>query len=60
MTVADPAPTPVTCGCMAGMVAPLRMTTPAGTVTFEVSLLVSVTVRSAGAGADKVTVSVAD
>jgi hypothetical protein len=56
LTVADPTPTPVTCGCVAGIVAPFKTTTLAGTVTFEVS----VTVKSAGAGADKVTVNGAE
>jgi hypothetical protein len=56
VTVADPIPTPVTCGCVAGVMAPAAMDTLAVTVTFEVSLLISVTVKPpAGAGVDRVT-----
>src|SRR5688572_8134163 len=54
-------PAPVTCGCVAGVVAPWGMTTLAGTVTFEVSLLLRVTVTPpAGAGAGSVTANDAD
>ena len=62
MIVAEPMPAPVTCGCVAGTVAPCGMTTLAGvTVTFEASLLFSVTVTPpAGAGAGRVTVNGAD
>jgi hypothetical protein len=60
--LAVPRLTPVTCGCDAGVVSPARIVTDAGdTVTFVVSLLLSVTVTPpAGAGAGKVTVSAAD
>src|ERR1700737_1428323 len=58
--VAEPIPAPVTCGCVAGVVAPFRMTTLDGTVTLFVSLLVRVTVTSADAGCDKLTANVAD
>jgi hypothetical protein len=52
---------PVTCGCVAGDAAPPAMKTLGVTVTFEVSLLVNVTVTPpAGAGAGKITASVAD
>jgi hypothetical protein len=61
VTVAEPMPAPVTCGCVAGVVAPAAMETLAGTVTLDVSLLTRFTVRPpAGAGADKDTVNVAD
>jgi hypothetical protein len=54
--VADPIPAPVTWGCVAGVVAPAAIKTLGGTVTFEVSLLVSVTVTPpAGAVCDRVT-----
>ena len=57
MRFTEPISTPVTCGCMAGVVAPSAIRTLAGaTVIFEVSLLVSATVTPpAGAGAPKVT-----
>jgi hypothetical protein len=62
VTVADPMPAPVTCGCVAGVVAPAAMDTLAGdTVTFVVSLLPRFTVTPPpGAGADKVTANTAD
>jgi hypothetical protein len=49
---ADPKLTPVTCGCVAGVVAPPATKTLDGDIiTFEVSLLASVTITpSAGAG----------
>src|ERR1700737_3459478 len=54
-------PAPVTCGCVAGGVAPATMKTLAGAVTFDVSLLVRFTVTPpAGADCDRVTVNVAD
>jgi hypothetical protein len=55
--VADPLLIPVTCGCVAGIVAPCTITTLDGvTVTFDGSLLTSVTVTPpAAAGADKFT-----
>ena len=44
---ADPKLTPVTCGCVAGVVCPAAILTLAGdTVTLVVSLLLSVTVRA--------------
>jgi len=60
--VAVPMPAPVTCGCVAGLVAPCGMTTLAGViVTFEVSLLFTVRVAPpAGAGADSVTAKEVD
>ena len=60
--VAVPAPVPVTCGCVAGAVAPAAIVTLAGdTVTFVASLLESVTVTPpAGAATGSVTVKAAD
>src|SRR5690242_13402888 len=49
VTVADPDAAPVTCGWVTGTVAPFRITTVAGTDTLLVSLLISATVRFAGA-----------
>jgi hypothetical protein len=47
--------TPVTCGCVAGVVAPCRMFTEAGEiVTLDVSLLERFTVTAAGAGTGSV------
>jgi hypothetical protein len=58
---ADPKFTPVTCGCVAGVVAPATMETVAGdTVTFDGSLLASDTVRPTKAGVDKVTWNATD
>ena len=53
---------PVTCGCVAGVVAPAGMKTLAGvTVTLEVSVLLSVTVTPpAGASGDKATANTTD
>jgi len=55
--LAVPKLTPVTCGCVAGVVAPAAIVTVAGeTVSFDVSLLASVTVTPpAGAGPGRVT-----
>src|SRR5450759_654731 len=59
--VADPIPAPVTCGCVAGVVAPPTINTLAGTVTLDVSLLSRFTVTPlAGAACDRVTANVAD
>ncbi len=59
--VADPIPAPVTCGCVAGVVAPGAMETLAGAVTFDVSLLVRFTVTPpGGAGCGRVTGNAAD
>ena len=60
--LADPKFTPLTCGCVAGVVCPAAMLTVVGdTVTFVVSLLLSVTVTPPdGAAAGKVTVNAAD
>src|SRR3954453_20732678 len=53
--LAVPAPTPVTTGCVDGVVAPSGTTTLGVTVTFVVSLLLSETVTPpAGAGAERV------
>jgi hypothetical protein len=61
VTVADPIPAPVTCGCVAGVVAPAAIKTLAGTVTLVVSLLARFTVTPpAGAGCDRATANVAD
>ena len=61
MMVADPTPAPVTCGCVAGVVAPAAIDTLAGTVTLDGSLLSRVTVSPpAGAACDKVTANTAD
>src|ERR1017187_377825 len=54
-------PAPVTCGAVAGLVAPAAIVTVAGTVTFVVSLLDRLTVTPpAGAAADRVTVKFVD
>src|SRR5579884_3524288 len=60
--VADPTLTPVTCGCVAGRVAPEAMVTVLGdTVTLVESLLERVTVTPPfGAGVDNWIASVAD
>jgi hypothetical protein len=59
--VADPIPAPVTCGCVAGVVAPGAMETLGVTVTLERSLLSRVTITPpAGAACDRVTANVAD
>jgi hypothetical protein len=59
--VADPKLTPVTCGCVAGVVAASAMKTLAGTVALEVSLEDSVMVAPpVGAGVDKDTWSGTD
>lgn len=61
VTVTLPRLTPVTCGCVVGVVAPFGTTNgPAETCTFEGSALATVKVVSAGAGADKDTASVTD
>ena len=61
MRVTIPRLMPVTCGCVAGDAVPPAMKTLGVTVTFEVSLLFSVTVTPpAGAGAGKVTAKAAD
>ena len=61
VTLADPIPAPLTCGCVAGVVAPAAMETLAGAVTLVVSLLARFTVKPpAGAGADRVTVNALD
>ena len=54
--------TPVTCGCAAGVVCPAAMlTVPGVMVTFEVSLLLNVTVTPpVGAGVPNVTAKAAD
>jgi hypothetical protein len=59
---ADPKFTPLTCGCVAGVVCPAAILTVAGdTVTFVVSLLLSVTVTPPdGAGVPKVMVNAVD
>jgi len=55
---ADPRPTPVTCGCVVGVVAPAATSTVDVTVTLDGSLLVKVTVTPpAGAGVVRVTAS---
>ena len=57
----DPGPTPFTCGCEAGDVAPAEMNTLCVTVAFDVSPLVRLTVTPpAGAATDKVTWNTAD
>jgi hypothetical protein len=50
--VADPAFTPLTCGCVVEKVDPAPMNTPEVTVAIEVLLLVSVTVTPPGGAAD--------
>jgi hypothetical protein len=56
VTVADPKATPVTIGCVAGVVAPAGIVTVDVTVSFVVSVLVSVMVSPpGGAGEDRVT-----
>src|SRR5215472_16258189 len=59
---ADPKLTPVTCGCVAGVVCPAAILTLAGdTVTLVVSLLLSVTVTPpAGAAVPRVIAKAAD
>lgn len=59
---ADPMPAPVTCGCVAGVVAPVATKTLATErVAFDASLFVRLTVTPpAGAAWAKVTASVAD
>ena len=53
--------TPVTCGCVAGVVCPARMTTVLGEiVALEVSALTRVTVVLAGAATGKVTANAVD
>ena len=55
MRFTEPISTPVTCGCVAGVVAPAAMKTLGVTVSFEVSPLASATVTPpAGAGVPKV------
>lgn len=59
--VAEPKPTPVTCGATDGVVAPGAMVTLAGTVATPVLLLWRVIVApSAGAGEDNCTFSATD
>jgi hypothetical protein len=59
--VAEPMLMPLTCGCVAGVVAPAGIRMLGGTVTLEASLLVNVTViPPAGAGLDRVTANAAD
>ena len=58
---ADPRPTPVTWGCVVGVVAPAGTVTLEVTVTLEGSLLVKVTVTPpAGAGVERVTANGTD
>jgi hypothetical protein len=60
--VAEPIPAPVTCGCVAGVVAPAAMKTLAvDNVTLDVSLLARFTVTPpVGAASDRLTLKVAD
>jgi hypothetical protein len=61
VTVADPIPAPVTCGCVAGVVAPPAINTLAVTVTLVASLLARVTVTPpTGADCDRLTAKAAD
>src|SRR5947209_8605340 len=57
--LAVPKLTPVTSGCVTGVVDPARMVTEAGTVTLVVSSLNRETVTFEEAGAERVTVRVA-
>ena len=56
----DPAASPVTCGAVAGVVAPAAMVTEEGLTVALAESLASVTVTAAAAGADRVTCRFAD